>query len=103
VIFKTFMVNAIGITNTEYQDRLHHRPEQALILRTETSAPISYQLPNYGSPAPSTSTTTTPGAGAQSTGTTTTTGGATQTPPTGTTGTPSVPTTAGPGGGAAAP
>lgn len=103
VIFKTFMVNAIGITNTEYQDRLHHRPEGALILRTETSAPIAYQLPNYGSSASSTpTTTTTPGAGAQSTGTTTT-GGATQTPPTGTTGGPSAPATAGPGGGAAAP
>jgi penicillin-binding protein 1A len=102
VIFRTFVQDAIGITHQEYEDRLHHRPERALILQTESNAPIPYSLPAYGS-AGSAPTTTTPGAGAQSTGTTTTTGGATQTPPTGTTGTPSTPATAGPGGGAAAP
>jgi penicillin-binding protein 1A len=111
VIFKTFVQNAIGITQQEYQDRLHHRPERALILETLSNAPISYSLPSYGSSSSTTTTTPPPSTGTTSTGATAT-GGATQTPttPTGATttpgtntGTPATPPASGPGGGAAAP
>ena len=106
VIFRTFVEAAINITRQEQQDRLHHRPERALILSTEANTAISYALPSYGSSAGSTTPT---GTTTPATGATTPTGGTTGTPggattPAGTnTGTPTTPPPTGPGGGAAAP
>jgi penicillin-binding protein 1A len=103
VIFKTFVENAIGITHQEYEDHLHHRSEQSLIISTEANTSVSYALPSYGSSADTTttpSTTSATGATGATGGTTTAPAGGATTPATGTTTTPPA---AGPGGGAAAP